>query len=297
MAGCLFDPAVDDSCYAIPAAANAACPAGVPMASQACSIDHCVLCNSLGGIVGGNYLDSTGATKTGYCVCQPPGASGTSVWSCAQDTQWPCPAGTGCSGPGTGGAGSGGSGGSAGSAGNGGAGGVSGGAAGSGGANGGSGGTAGAGAAGTTGSGFGQPACPSTVSKGGACAPTDIQFCYKTCGPEKTGVKSESCGSVGTYTEMSGCSFDSSQDYSCYKIPIAANAACPATLPQASQACTVDHCVLCNDMGGISGGNYLDTTGATKVGYCVCQPVNSVGNRIWSCASNTQWPCPAGSGC
>src|SRR5215831_12828604 len=35
------------------------------------------------------------------------------------------------------------------------------------------------------GTGFGQPACPSTVVKGDACAPTDIQFCYKTCGPEK----------------------------------------------------------------------------------------------------------------
>ena len=40
---------------------------------------------------------------------------------------------------------------------------------------------------------FGQPACPSTVVKGGACAPTDSQFCYKTCGPESVGVKSEMC--------------------------------------------------------------------------------------------------------
>src|SRR5215471_7707584 len=75
---------------------------------------------------------------------------------------------------------------------------------------GGSGGSVGVGGSTETdgGSGFGQPVCPSTVSKGGACAATDVQFCYKTCGPEKSGVKSETCQTSGTYAEMSGCSFD-----------------------------------------------------------------------------------------
>jgi hypothetical protein len=98
---------------------------------------------------------------------------------------------------------------------------------------------------------------------------------------------------------MSGCAFDPSRDYSCYKISATANAACPAaeTPPQASGLCTVDHCVPCNSTGGLPGGNFMDSTGATRPGYCVCQPPSSSGMRTWSCASDTAWPCPAGSGC
>ena len=58
-----------------------------------------------------------------------------------------------------------------------------------------------------------SPPASSTVIKGGACTPTDQQFCYKTCGPEKTGVKTETCTTAGTYAEMSGCSFDPSQGF------------------------------------------------------------------------------------
>jgi len=172
--------------------------------------------------------------------------------------------------------------------------------------------TGSAGATGTAGTGFGQPACPTNTAagvalgKGVACDTTmgDPALCYKTCGPVKTGVKSEMCMTAG-YQEMSGCSFDPSQNYACYKIPTAANATCPAAdggtttfgIPQASQPCTVDQCVLCNDMGGITGGNYLDSSGASKPGFCVCQAPNTSGSRVWSCSSNTAWPCPAGSGC
>ena len=38
---------------------------------------------------------------------------------------------------------------------------------------------------------FGEPACLSTVAKGGACTAADQQMCYKTCGPVKSGVKLE----------------------------------------------------------------------------------------------------------
>jgi len=152
----------------------------------------------------------------------------------------------------------------------------------------------GAGGSGTTG--FGQPGCPSTVTKGGICAATDPQLCYKTCGPEKTGVKTETC-TAGMYAEMSGCSFDPAVNYSCYKVPTAANAACPAGVPAASSACTVDHCVLCNSTGGLPGGMYSDSGGGSKTGYCVCQLAGSSGTRNWSCASDTAWPCPLGQGC
>jgi hypothetical protein len=157
----------------------------------------------------------------------------------------------------------------------------------------GSGGTAG------TGSGnFGEPACLSTVTKGGPCGPSDQQFCYKTCGPQAVGVKTETCTTAGVYAEMSGCTFDPSRDYACYKVPTAANASCPlSTAPQAATACDVPTCTLCNSLQGIVGGQYADAAGSPKVGWCVCQPPNASGVRTWSCASDTQWPCPLGAGC
>ena len=97
---------------------------------------------------------------------------------------------------------------------------------------------------------------------------------------------------------MSGCSFEPSRDFSCYKIPTAVNAACPAGVtPQGATACDVPHCTLCNSLRGVVGGSYLDTTGGPKVGWCVCQEPNSSGLRTWSCANDTAWPCPLGSGC
>jgi hypothetical protein len=241
------------------------------MASTACDIPECTPCNTLQGLVGGQYFDASGAAKVGWCVCPPPDATGTRLWSCASDTAWPCPLGAGCDGTG-GSRGTAGAGGSAGTAGTGGGGGGSG--------------------------SFGQPACLSTVTKGGACSPSDQQLCYKTCGPQAVGVKLETCTSGGTYAEMSGCSFDPARDYSCYKLPVAASAACsPGVTPQASTPCDAAACTICNSTQGLTGGGYLDAAGAAKIGYCVCQPPNATGARIWSCASDTAWPCPLGSGC
>lgn len=156
--------------------------------------------------------------------------------------------------------------------------------------------------------GFGLPACASTVTKGGACAATDAQCCYKTCGPEKKGVKSEICQTSAVYAEMSACAFDPTQDFSCYKLPAAGtvNAACPAgVMPQASMDCgggdggvAVPMCTSCNSLQGMSGGIYLDSSGAQKTGYCVCQAPNASGVRVWSCATdNGSWPCPGNTGC
>jgi hypothetical protein len=275
MSGCSFDPSRDYSCYNIPGFANPICPAGVPQAATACDVPRCSLCNSNQGVAGGQYVDVSGAPKIGYCVCQAPNSAGVRTWSCASDTQWPCPASHGCTGIGIGGRSGGGSAGSGG----------------------GSAGSGTGGAAGTSGGGFGQPACPSTVAKGAACAATDVPFCYKTCGPEKTGVKSETCAG-GVYAEMSGCSFDPGRDYSCYAIPGAVpNLACPVAVPQASARCDVPACTACNSNQGLPGGQYTDASGAVKIGFCVCQAPNASGLRVWSCASDTQWPCPAGVGC
>jgi len=156
------------------------------------------------------------------------------------------------------------------------------------------------GAAGASAAGSFSPNCAMVpVTAGGmapakavACTPADTQLCYKTCGPESIGFKSETCTN-GAYVEQSGCSFPADMDYSCFKIPAALDASCPAMPPQASQPCTVAACTPCN-----AGGNYLDSTGASKAGYCVCPAAaGSSGTRKWSCASGTAWPCPSGKGC
>jgi len=86
---CVFPADADYSCYAIPDTIDATCPAETPQATQPCDVAYCVICN-----VGGNYLTSSGESKTGYCVC-PEGATDRK-WSCASTDAWPCPAGQGC---------------------------------------------------------------------------------------------------------------------------------------------------------------------------------------------------------
>lgn len=134
----------------------------------------------------------------------------------------------------------------------------------------------------------GAPACGATENKGAACADTDLPICSKTCGPERVGTKTETCLG-GTYAE-STCQFSAAVDYSCYAIPAAPDPACPTTLIQAGSACSISDCIVC---GGTMG--YLDSTGAAKTGYCVCQA--AAATPVWSCAAVTAWPCPGGEGC
>jgi hypothetical protein len=107
-------------------------------------------------------------------------------------------------------------------------------------------------------------------SKNGICVDTDPQLCYKTCGPNSIGFKSETC-TAGVYVEQSGCSFLPDSDYSCYKIPTTVDATCPTDVPQASTVCTVATCTLCSVNGG-----YLDSSGAANTGYCVCPAPSAV---------------------
>ena len=73
-------------------------------------------------------------------------------------------------------------------------------------------------------------------------------------------------------SRWTAAAFDPAGTFACYKIPTAANAACPAAAtPQASQACTVtDMCTLCNSTGGLAGGMYMDSNAMAKTGFCVC---------------------------
>jgi len=161
-----------------------------------------------------------------------------------------------------------------------------------------------AGAAGaTTGtagsSGVGQPSCSGMTTaagaeptKGGACTASDPQLCYKTCGPQSTGYKSETC-TAGAYAESSGCNFDPNKDFACYKVPTTVDATCPTTTIVASSACTMAACITCTD----ATKHYFDSQMNQKVGYCTCPPPNASGTSKWSCASDTAWPCPTGKGC
>ena len=95
------------------------------------------------------------------------------------------------------------------------------------------------------------------MAKGGACAPTDVQLCYKTCGPEKAGVKSETCQTSGTYAEMSGCTFDCDRDLLLLQDPdggehdLPADARCRDGASRKARALTVATACLCNSMGGL----------------------------------------------
>jgi hypothetical protein len=130
-----------------------------------------------------------------------------------------------------------------------------------------------------------------------ACAAaTDPQTCYRTCGPQSSGFKSEIC-TGGLYAEQSGCTFPPTLDATCFKLPAAQDATCPATAPKASDPCTVAACTVCN-LGGGPTGTYLDSKGAQKIGYCVCQlPTGGATTGKWSCGSTDAWPCPGAMGC
>jgi hypothetical protein len=131
-----------------------------------------------------------------------------------------------------------------------------------------------------------------------ACAdPSDPQLCYRTCGPQSSGYKSETC-TGGAYAEQSGCTFPPELDATCFKLPATQDASCPtAVAPKASDPCTIAACTVCN-LGGGATGTYLDSKGMQKVGYCVCQlPTGGATTGKWSCGSTDAWPCPGAMGC
>jgi hypothetical protein len=130
------------------------------------------------------------------------------------------------------------------------------------------------------------------ILKGVACAPEDPQLCYRPCGPNQSGWKSEDC-TAGVYTE-GDCVFPMDGDYSCYKIPDPIDeGACGVTSPpKATGECGAPSCTVCN-----FEGFYLDSGNDAKEGYCICREPGPDGVRRWTCASATAWPCPLNRGC
>jgi hypothetical protein len=130
------------------------------------------------------------------------------------------------------------------------------------------------------------------ILKGTPCTSADPQLCYRPCGPNQSGWKTEEC-LAGVYAE-GDCRFPTDQDYACYKIPDPIDeAACKVTAPPAAtNPCDAPACTVCN-----FGGFYEDSGGDAKEGFCVCREPDAEGVRRWTCASVTAWPCPFSSGC
>ena len=122
-----------------------------------------------------------------------------------------------------------------------------------------------------------------TESTGAKCTGTAV--CDSYCGPDSQGYRTLTCSSGKIVS--SNCNFSTTTNYACYKISSAK--AC-TTLPRAGQACAVPVCQACGS--GTTTG-YDDSSGAAKVGYCVCS------NSKWTCGDilSKAWPCPGGTDC
>ena len=130
------------------------------------------------------------------------------------------------------------------------------------------------------------------ILKGTPCTSADIKLCYRSCGPNQAGWKTETC-TAGVYAE-GDCRFPADGDYACYKIPdVIDEAACGVTAPPAAtDPCEAPPCTTCN-----VDGFYTDTAGDAKEGFCICRDPDEMGVRRWTCASATAWPCPVSRGC
>jgi hypothetical protein len=130
------------------------------------------------------------------------------------------------------------------------------------------------------------------ILKGAPCTAADPKLCYRPCGPNQVGWKTETC-TAGVYAE-GDCTFPADQDFSCYAIPTHIDeAACGLSAsPAATGECSAPLCTTCN-----FGGFYEDTGHDAKEGFCTCREPGPDGVRRWTCASTTAWPCPFSRGC
>ena len=120
------------------------------------------------------------------------------------------------------------------------------------------------------------------------------QFCYKTCGPEKTGVKSETCTTAGTYAEMSGCSSTrpgllllQDPDGGQHGLPRGRDAAGlerPATVPALH--------ALQQHAAASSAASTSTRPAPPRPAAASARSRTRTARGTWSCASDTAWPCP-----
>jgi hypothetical protein len=130
------------------------------------------------------------------------------------------------------------------------------------------------------------------ILKGTPCTAEDPKVCYRPCGPNQVGWKTETC-TAGVYAE-GDCTFPEDKDYACYTIPDDIDeAACGVTEPPTATApCDAPLCMSCN-----LDGFYQDSGNDLKEGFCSCREPDAGGVRRWTCASGVAWPCPFSQGC
>jgi hypothetical protein len=127
----------------------------------------------------------------------------------------------------------------------------------------------------STGADAGEPVCPADLKDGiTTCQPGSDVTGVKGCGPDHQGTKACACDPTAAVYACDACMFAAGRDYSCYRLP-AVVPACPA-VTHSNTDCTAPPCTPCS--------GYVDGSGVTKVGYCVC----SAGK--WSCGSTHEWP-------
>jgi hypothetical protein len=123
------------------------------------------------------------------------------------------------------------------------------------------------------------------VSAGACATGTDVD-CTLVCGPGKLGSKTCTCTADSWKCPL--CSFPADKDYTCYRLPATMSACDPSTLVTDGADCTAPACSPC---GSSTSKSFIDVTGTTRLGYCVCAD-----NR-WSCTMVRDWPCPGNPGC
>ena len=130
---------------------------------------------------------------------------------------------------------------------------------------------------------------PTCTTITGSCTVGTDQDCSSMCGPGSGSAKigNKTCTCASATWKCLTCGFPASADYSCYRLP-AAVPACEATPPTIGASCTATTCAPC---GASTGKSFIDATGTSHAGYCVC----AAGR--WNCAVVKEWPCPGNPGC
>ena len=131
---------------------------------------------------------------------------------------------------------------------------------------------------GAGGAGVDTPMCDPALRDRDPCT-AGAADCRKTCGVSERGTKPCTCGN--RQWSCGDCAYPSG-DYSCYQLPASGPVPpCPPNTVNGMTSCFGD-CTLC--------ANYLDTTGMPKMGYCACNQDPGDGQRLYHCASSSEWP-------
>jgi len=131
---------------------------------------------------------------------------------------------------------------------------------------------------GTGGASGGIPMCDASIRDKDTCG-FGAPDCRKTCGVSELGTKPCSC--TNRQWNCGDCAYPAG-NYSCYELPASGPVPpCPPNTVNGMTSCFGD-CTLC--------ANYTDTSGMAKTGYCACNQDPGDTQRLYHCASSSEWP-------